>query len=50
MLVGDGLGNGQIAERLGLSAKTVANYVAALLVKLGVRDRGEAARLVREAG
>jgi DNA-binding NarL/FixJ family response regulator len=36
-----------IAERLGLSPKTVANYVSLILVKLGAEDRHDAARMVR---
>ena len=48
-LVGRGLANPVIAERLFLSAKTVANYVSLVIVKLGVTDRAELARLVRTA-
>ena len=48
-LLARGLANPAIAERLGLSAKTVANYVSSVLLKLGVEDRAEAARVVRAA-
>lgn len=48
-LVGRGLSNPVIAERLFLSTKTVANYVSLVIVKLGVADRAELARLVRAA-
>jgi DNA-binding NarL/FixJ family response regulator len=47
-LLGKGLTNPAIAERLGLSAKTVANYVSIVLMKLGAEDRLEAARIVRQ--
>ncbi|MGB4779300.1 response regulator [Microbacterium sp.] len=47
-LVARGLTNRQIAERLGLSGKTVSNNVSVILGKLGVADRGEAARTLRD--
>jgi Response regulator containing a CheY-like receiver domain and an HTH DNA-binding domain len=49
-LLGRGLANPAIAERLGLSAKTVANYVSTVLLKLGAEDRLDAARIIRSAG
>jgi DNA-binding NarL/FixJ family response regulator len=39
VLVADGLTNAAIAARLGLSGKTVANYVSSILTRLGVADR-----------
>jgi len=48
-LVIRGLGNRQIAERLGLSGKTVANHVSMLLVKCGATDRVELGRIARAA-
>jgi DNA-binding CsgD family transcriptional regulator/energy-coupling factor transporter ATP-binding protein EcfA2 len=45
-LLAQGLANRQIAARLHRSERTVENHVAALLAKLGVRDRHEAVRLV----
>jgi DNA-binding NarL/FixJ family response regulator len=46
-LLGRGLTNPVIAERLGLSAKTVANYVSTVLLKIGATDRLDAARIIR---
>lgn len=42
-LVGEGLTNRQIAERLSLAEKTVKNYVSTMLGKLGVESRTQAA-------
>jgi ATP/maltotriose-dependent transcriptional regulator MalT len=41
-LLAEGLRNGEIAERLVVSQKTVDHHVSAILRKLGVRTRGEA--------
>jgi len=48
-LVMRGLGNRQIAERLGLSGKTIANHVSTLLVKCNAIDRVELGRIARAA-
>ena len=42
-LIGEGLTNRQIGERLYLAEKTVKNYVSALLAKLGMERRTQAA-------
>jgi two-component system, NarL family, response regulator DevR len=42
-LIGEGLTNRQIAERVHLAEKTVKNYVSNLLMKLGMERRTEAA-------
>ena len=42
-LIGDGLTNRQIGDRLGLSEKTVKNYVTTLFAKLGMTQRTQAA-------
>jgi DNA-binding CsgD family transcriptional regulator len=49
-LVASGLTNTDIAERLFVSPKTVDHHVSALLTKLGVSSRKEAAALAREQG
>jgi DNA-binding NarL/FixJ family response regulator len=42
-LIGEGLTNRQIAERMVLAEKTAKNYVSSLLAKLGMHRRTEAA-------
>ncbi|MGW0161516.1 response regulator transcription factor [Mycobacterium sp. NPDC003323] len=45
-LLGDGLTNKQIADRMFLAEKTVKNYVSRLLTKLGMERRTQAAAFV----
>jgi two-component system, NarL family, response regulator DevR len=42
-LIGEGLTNRQIAERMVLAEKTAKNYVSSLLTKLGLERRSQAA-------
>ena len=44
-LIGEGLGNREISERMGLNSKTVKNYVTNMLAKLGLANRTHAAVL-----
>ncbi|WP_223167445.1 response regulator [Nonomuraea sp. SYSU D8015] len=46
-LISEGLGNHAIAARLGVSPKTVANTVSAILAKLGLPDRAAAVAAAR---
>ena len=45
-LIGEGLTNRQIAERMYLAEKTAKNYVSSVLAKLGMHRRAEAAAFV----
>ena len=42
-----GLSNGQIAHRLSISRKTTEHHVSAIIARLGVASRGEAAAFAR---
>jgi DNA-binding CsgD family transcriptional regulator len=46
-LLGEGLSDAEIGERLFLSTKTVNHHVSAVLAKLGVRSRAQAAARMR---
>jgi len=47
-LIGEGLTNREIGERMFLAEKTVKNYVSHLLAKLGMQRRTQAAILATE--
>lgn len=49
-LLGKGMTNAEIADRLFLSEGTVRNYVSSVLAKLGVHDRTQAAVLAVKHG
>lgn len=49
-LLGNGMSNAEIAERMFLSEGTVRNYVSSVLAKLGVHDRTQAAVLAVRHG
>jgi len=47
-LIGNGLTNREIVEELGLSEKTIKNYVSQIYSKLHVERRSQAAMLATE--
>lgn len=47
-MIGDGLTNRHIADRLALSEKTIKNYVSEIYAKLHLERRAQAAALVTE--
>ena len=49
-LLGEGLTNRELADRLFLSVKTVERHVRNVLFKLGLRNRAEAAAYVVRHG
>ena len=49
-LMGDGLSNADIAERLAISEKTVRNHASNIFDKLGVWSRAQAIVFARDRG
>jgi DNA-binding NarL/FixJ family response regulator len=49
-LLGEGLTNPEIAQRLYITAKTAEHHVGRILTKLGVRSRTEAAAVAAVEG
>ncbi len=49
-LVSRGLSNKEIADKLYLAEGTVKNHVSTILMKIGARDRTQAALTARKLG
>jgi DNA-binding NarL/FixJ family response regulator len=49
-LIAAGVRNTEIARRMSIAPKTVANHIAAIFSKLQVGDRNQAIILARDAG
>jgi DNA-binding NarL/FixJ family response regulator len=49
-LLAKGYNNREIAQRLYIAEQTVKNYVSIIYLKIGARDRVQAARIASEAG
>jgi DNA-binding NarL/FixJ family response regulator len=49
-LIGEGLSNREIAQRMFLAEKTVKNYVTSVLAKLGMQRRAQAVAMVARLG
>ena len=45
-LIGDGLSNREIGEKLGVAEKTVKNHITSLLSKMGLQRRTQVAAWV----
>jgi two-component system, NarL family, response regulator DevR len=48
--IGEGMSNRQIAEQMFLAEKTIKNYVSAVLAKLGMERRSQAAAFIARLG
>jgi DNA-binding NarL/FixJ family response regulator len=49
-LIAAGVRNADIARRMSIAPKTVADHISAIFVKLQATDRGEAIVMARDAG